>query len=108
MNNRKTILFKLHGDIVVTENKDLYLNQIDEIKCIISNEFECKLDEIDVEFSDNKQELSEIDVTDKGMIYYKDTQTIILNKVVLTIEEGSDEYLDALNNNTLTDYLFFL
>lgn len=52
-------------------------------------------------------EISEIDVTADGIFDWTDVEARILTGVKLNLVEGSDEYLDAINNGTVENYLIF-
>ena len=107
MENRVSVIFKLHGEVVIVENRDLFLNEIDVIKHIISSECQCNVDEIEVEFDRGKDELSEIDVTSEGMVFWTALNHVPIKGVYCILEEGSDEHLDAINNGTLINHINF-
>ena len=52
-------------------------------------------------------EISEIDVTADGMFDWSDVEAKILTGVKVDLVEGSDEYLDAINNGSVENYLIF-
>ena len=105
--SRKKILFKVNGQVVVEETRDLYLNEIDEMKWIVASECSCHYDDVDTETIETTIELSEIDVTTEGAFDWKDTTAQIICGVSCLLKPGSDEYLDALSKGILEDYLIF-
>lgn len=107
---RKNILFKINGEVILEESGDLTLDLIEETKRLIVGECSCDYDDIEVEFKevDYTKEISGIDVDSDGMLYWADPYFRTLNAVRLTVEIGSDAYLDALNNNTLDRYLYLV
>ena len=108
MTQRRKILFKVNDEVVVEETRDLYPNQIDEMKWIIASECECTYDDVEVEFEEVKHELSDdIDVSDVGLIFSSALYHNPIEGVFCTIEEGCDEYLDAILNGTIDKYLNF-
>lgn len=100
----KKILFKIKDEVVYIEDRDLKIDGIERMKSIIAQECECQIEDIYLDYIDTP-ELSEIDVTDQGMIYWKNLFTNILTGVDLLLVLGSDEHLDAILNKTIEDYL---
>jgi hypothetical protein len=106
--SNKKVLFKINDEVVLIEDGDLYLNQIDEIKWKIVEECECRFDDIEVDILDNLIVLSdEVDVSDIGLVFWKAYYPQAIQGVECDLVEGSDEYLDAMNNGSLIDYLHF-
>jgi hypothetical protein len=105
MNNRRLILFKISGEVVVEEPNELTISEIEEWKWNIAQCCSCHIEDIDVEYEDFSANLSEMDVTANGMVYWKDVHFIPIRGVHFKLEIGSDEYLDALSNGTLHEYL---
>lgn len=103
------VLFKVKNQVIVCEPNDLSIDHIIVIKKIISEEYSCTCDEIDVEFKKTTI-LSEYDVSDEGMYNFTDGYPKLVTKVKLlpfNFEIGSDEHLDAINDGTILDYLIF-
>ena len=105
---RIKVLFKINNQVVVTEESDLTFEEINRMKNIICEECEANYDDIDVEIIDLGIELGEIDVGSTGMYNYKDSYFNMKVGVKLSIEYGSDEFLDAMNTNRIEDYLIFV
>jgi len=105
---RQKILFKIGEEIVLEESTDTLIATIEQMKQILAEECEVCIDDIEVVIEDSPIDFSEdIDVTKYGMIYWKATFAIPITKVVCQLDEGSDTYLDAVNNGNLEDYLIF-
>lgn len=106
MNERKKILFKINGVTVVTETRDLSDTDIEKMKWIVVEECEALYDEIKVEYESvaPHKDLSEYDVTDMGIIDYKDCYFKVITGI--TFKGDTDDFLDAINNN-LEKYLVF-
>jgi len=105
---RVKILFKVNGDVVVEEDKNLSLTDIEKMKWVIVEEIETDYDNIDVEIMHLDLDLSDIDVGCTGMYNHKDTWFETKCGVKLDIDVGSDEYLDAMKNGTLENHLIFI
>jgi hypothetical protein len=108
MKPRTKLVFKINDEIVLEESTDLYLNQIDELKWNIALECECSIDDIEVEKVEMPLEVSEdVDVAVDGLVFWKSLYMQPIQGVTCDLEEGSDEYLDAINNGTLINHLNF-
>lgn len=108
MKARAKILFKINNEVILEESIDLYLNQIDELKHLIAKECDCTFDEVEVERVEMANDISEdIDVSDIGLIFSSALYHNPIKGVYCTLDEGSDKYLDAINNGTIGEYLSF-
>jgi hypothetical protein len=108
MDVRKKVLFKINNEVVLEESTDIFLNEIDELKWQIAVECEVSIDDIDVEIIEFPIGYSEdVDVGVKGMVFWKDLFHKPIVGVSCLLEEGTDEYLDAINNGTIENYLVF-
>lgn len=108
MKARTKILFKINNEVILEESRDLYLNQIDELKNLIAKECDCTFDEVEVERVEMANDISEdIDVSNKGMHFWKSIYMQPIQGVYCILDEGSDEHLDAINNGTIEEYLSF-
>ena len=109
MENRKTIIFKLDGEVILEERCNLYLNQIDELKWNIALELGCTYDDIEVETIEVPVEMSDdVDISSIGMIFWKDTYFTPIVGTACSLEEGSDAWLDAKANGTLIDHIYII
>jgi hypothetical protein len=105
MTERKRILFKKDGRVVMEETRDLYLNQIDGLKWMLAEELECTYDDIDVEVevTHSKEELSDYDVTSTGMVHWKDPEFKEITGV--KVMGNIDELLDSISKKHFDKYL---
>lgn len=103
---KKKILFKIKDEVVYEENRDINLDRLDRMKIIIAEECDCAIDDIDVVYEEViSLELSTIDVTNEGMIYWTNLYPKVLTRVEIQLQLGSDEHLDAILDGTIYDYL---
>lgn len=65
----------------------------------------CSVDEVDVEI--DELELSDFDVSDKGMFDVNEEDLIYIKGLRFNIALGSDEFLDSMLNGTLEKYVEF-
>ena len=108
MKPRTKLLFKVNNEIVLEESTDLHLNQIDELKWGIALECECDVADVEVDIVEMDVEMSEdVDVSVDGLVFWKSLYMQPIQGVSCDLEEGSDEYLDAINNGTLINHLNF-
>jgi hypothetical protein len=105
---RDRLVFKVDNEIIFEENTDLTLEQIDHLKIYISKEMGCFVDEVEVvvEKCPAPQELSNVDCTSFGLVFFDEYPDEILG-VKLNLVLGSDEHLEAISNGTLEKYLIF-
>lgn len=105
---RVKVLFRIDGQQVIEESGDISLEQIEKLKWVIASECETNYDNIDVEIIQLPLDLGDIDVGNTGMYNYKDSYFEVKTGVKLSIEIGSDVYLDAINKGILEEYLIFI
>lgn len=105
---RKIVEYKINGEVVCTLRGDVFLNQIDEMAWTIASECEVAIFEVEHEIVELTEEMSEIDVTDEGMVVWTDVNFKILTGVSMPFELGSDAHLDFMLNveNKIEDCLF--
>jgi len=96
MKKRKLIEYKVNGKIMATLRGDVFLNQIDEMAWVIASECEVSIHEVDHEVIECDAFLSEIDVTDEGMVKWTDASCTIITGIGMPFELGSDEHLDFI------------
>jgi hypothetical protein len=106
MNNRRKLLFKINNEVVIEESNEMDALKIEEMKWVIVQECECAYDDIEVEFINLPQDISDIDVTSGGSMFnWRDVEFKDLTGVICSLEIGSDKYFDALANGTIEDYM---
>lgn len=108
MTTRKTILFKLNNEIVVTDQRTLADEQIEDLKKVIAFEMDCSSDAITVEIEEATRELSDIDSTPDGLVYWNGSYPDPLNGIRLYIEKDVNEFLDAILEGKPEDCLFLI
>lgn len=102
---RKRILFKVNGEVKVEETRDLFLNEIDEMKWIVASECECSIHDVDVEIEviKSKEELSEYDVSSDGIVNWKDPYFKTITGVQCIT--NMDDFLDSMNTKNVAENL---
>ncbi len=104
----RVIQFIINGNLVIEKHEDLFLNQIDEIKWDLAKLFEITPDDVEVVSLEVADELSSLDVSDIGLVYFNGLYPNPIVGMSCMLEEGSDEYLDAMNNGTLLGHIKFV
>lgn len=108
MTSRKKILFKVGNITMIEETRDLELTEIEKLKELVAQECECSVDDVEVETIEGEMEMSEdIDCIAEGLIFWRNLEFKPIRGVYCLLKEGTDEYLDAMNNGTLGEYLTF-
>lgn len=105
MKERKKILFKVKGEVVVEDTRDLLLDDIEKMKWVVAEECECMYDDVDVEVETIKasQDLSEYDVSEDGLYNWKDPYFNIITGV--TLVGDMDDLLDCIGKKYRDKYL---
>lgn len=104
----KKILFKIKEEVIIEETRDLFPNQIDELKWVIADECQVTYDEVCVEFEDTEIIYSDnIDVSTEGLIFSDALYHNPIDGVMCQMVEGSDEFLDAILDGTIEKHLNF-
>lgn len=105
---RQIILFKVNGEVVVEEKKQLTPAEVEKMKWVVAEELDVAIFEVDVDYLDIDKETSQIDVTANGLLDWRDTYFKIITGVKLSVEMGSDVYLDAVANGTVDELIEFV
>lgn len=101
------IIFKFNDMTILKVDKDLKLIELQAYKRALAKAYSCKISDIEVIFKQQINTMSDIDLTNEGLVYWKEFHPKIITGVKSSLIEGSDDYLDAMNNKTLQDYLLF-
>jgi len=101
------IIFKFNDMTILKIDKDLKLIEIQAYKRALSKAYDCKVVDIEVIFKQDTKIVSDIDLTKEGMVFWKGFHPKVITGVKSSLIEGSDDYLDAMNNNTLENFLLF-
>jgi len=104
---KKILVFKVNGETVVESHTDLTIEEIYNLKREISSDCECELDDVEFIIEEYETKLSDIDVTEDGLVCWTDCYLAPYDGLRLPFEIGSDEYLDAVIKGNLIDYLKF-
>lgn len=94
----KIIQFIYNDTIIAQQNADMYLNQVDEVKWLLADAYKCFPDEIETRYTtfELNPKLSNYDVTPIGIICFNSGYPIKAKGIVSTINENSDEFVDAM------------
>lgn len=103
----KLIQFIYKDTIIAQQNAEMFLNQIDEVKWLLAESYQCYPDDIETRVVNLEIEpiLSDYDVTDKGIIKYNDEYPCVAKGIVMTIDETSDEFLDAMIGKNVDKFI---
>jgi hypothetical protein len=104
-NKTFSIVFKIQNVPIGTMIGNPTFSELERFKSIIAEECELLVDEIEITL-DEIPELSEIDVTELGMIEWKDTQGTILGGVEMVTDW--DTIFDNLKNQDELETCFKL
>ncbi len=113
MSSRRKIQFKVDNTVMVEELRDLSIDEIERMKVLVAQECECTPEDVEVDTIDADIEMSEdidstTDMDGKGiLVFWRSMAFDPIVGVQCSLPEGSDEYLDAMNNGTLINYLDF-
>lgn len=98
--------FRIDNEVVVIEPNQLDLKEIEEIKWLIVSECDCKYDDIEVVFVELNDIYSDYDVTVHGLSNWLNPLKTF-DSLKLNIPITSDEFLDAINENKVIDFIDF-
>jgi hypothetical protein len=105
MHTRSKTQFIINDKVVHEEYTDL-IDSVERLKNILVQELECEYGSIEVK--EIKRELGDFDVSADGIIDWRSCYFEPMTGIDLNIKEGTDEYLDAILNGNLEDYLIFV
>lgn|ERR1035437_1566891 len=107
MAHRKIVQFKVKGEIVIENHQDLTEKEIENMKWLVAEELEVPIFDVEAVTLIFDKELSNLDVTSDGILDWNDAYFRTIVGIKMNIEIGSDQYLDAILNNTLDAHLEF-
>jgi len=105
-NKKYTITFNIHKIPIGTLIGNPTFSELERFKKILADECELSVDDIEVEIDENP-EYSDIDVTEYGLMNWKDTQGTILEGTVQRLV-GWDVIFDNRNNQNFLENCFEL
>lgn len=103
----KLIQFIYKDTIVAQQSAEMFLNQIDEVKWLLAEAYKCYPDDIETRYVmfEVDPTLSNYDLTDKGIITFNDGYPEVAKGIVMTIDESSDEFLDAMVGKNVDKFI---
>ena len=103
----KLIQFIYKDTIVAQQSAEMFLNQIDEVKWLLAEAYKCYPDDIETRYVmfEVDPTLSNYDLTDKGIITFNDGYPEVAKGIVMTIDESSDEFLDAMVGKNVENFI---
>lgn len=103
-NHKKTIIFNVYSIPIGTLIGNPTINELQRFKEILANECELNVEDIEVIITETP-DYSDIDVTELGMIDWRDTQgTLLTGKVIKLVDW--DVIFDNRNNQDFLENCF--
>jgi hypothetical protein len=102
----KLIKFILNNRVLKTDERNLTIQQIESTKQLLSNDCNCKPDDIEVIVEEKF--FSDYDVCEMGIFKWDEPFPKCVKGVGLAFKEGSDEHLDSISKGTLEKHLIFI
>jgi len=108
---KRAIKYIVKNEVVFIDDfKDGFepkIELIESMKEFISCQYNCDIDEVEVEMIENYNETSLIDVGVSGMHYYNLAYPDPIVGVRCSLKIGTDAYLDAMLDGSLEKHLHF-
>lgn len=103
----RIIQFIYNNHVIAQQSAEIFLNQIDELKWILADAFDCLPDEIETKYTtfDLNPTLSNYDVTTGGIICFNSSYPDIITSIACSIDENSDEFLDAIMGKNVENFI---
>lgn len=103
----KLIQFIYKDTIIAQQSAEMFLNQIDEVKWLLAESYSCYPDDIETRYVtfEVDETLSNYDLTDKGIITFNGGYPEVAKGIVMTIDESSDEFLDAMVGKNVENFI---
>jgi hypothetical protein len=101
----KKYTFKKDNKILLTQTKLLMVDVVYILRKLCATREKCKVNEVVVEI--DEIELSDFDVSDKGMFDVNEEDLIYIKGLKLNVKIGSNTHLDSLLDGTLDKYIEF-
>ena len=103
----KIIQFIYNDNIIAQQSANMFLNQIDEVKWLLADAYECLPDEIETRYTtfEMNPKLSNYDATPIGIVCFNSGYPQEANGVVCTADEKSDEFVDAMLGINLENFM---
>jgi hypothetical protein len=107
MSQRTKIEFKVGNSIIFKTPRNITLENIEHMKKALALNCKCNVDDIETIYKTPTVDTSEFDISKNGIQHWQTTFLKSFDGIKLKIDIESDSFLDAMNNNTLLDYLEF-
>ena len=105
----RKIKFKINGDVVFADNRELTLDDIDLVKKQIIKFFKVDVDDIEVATENFEDMISDsIDVGVDGLIFYGDSHHEPIIAIECIVPMDSDEFINAMTVGDVNDVLRFI
>ncbi len=103
----KLIQFIYNDNVIAQQNADMFLNQIDELKWVLAEAYKCLPDEIEARHVtlETNIKMSEYDLTKRGLSHYSNGYTKGAKGILVSIDESSDEFLDAMVGKNIDEFI---
>jgi hypothetical protein len=103
----KLIQFIYNDNVIAQQNSDMFLNKIDELKWILADVYNCYPDEIEARYVtlETNREMSEYDLTDKGIVCCSSGYQKTVNGILCDISENSNEFIDAMLGKNVDEFI---
>jgi len=99
--NKGNVIFRLNNDIIMVENDNLTLDEIDDVKWYLSNEFNVDYDDIDIQYLKRDLNISEYEVNSNGELINRNKPNVKMNR--LTFNGDINNLLDSIIDKNLLD-----
>ena len=107
MSQRTKIEFKVGNSIIFKTPRNITLENIEHMKKALALNCKCNVDDIETIYKTPTVEISEFDVSKNGIQHWQTSFLKSFDGIKLNLVLGSDDHLDAMNDNTILDYLEF-
>lgn len=103
----KILQFIYKDNIIAQQSADMFLNQIDEVKWLLADAYECLPDDIETRLTtfELNPKLSNFDLTPLGIVCFNTSYPEIAKGVFCGIDESSDEFVDAMLGKNIESFI---
>lgn len=101
------VQFIYNNNVIAQQSADIYLNQIDELKWFLAENYKCYPDEIETRYVnlDVSDDLSVYDVTADGIICFNSGRPDTVIGMIMDVSEDSDEFYNAILGKNIDDFI---
>ena len=103
----KIVQFIYKDSIIAQQSAEMYLNQIDEVKWLLADAYNCLPDEIETRYTtfELNPKLSNYDVTPIGIVCFNSGYPEAAKGIFCGINENSDEFIDAMLGKNVDNFI---